>query len=503
MRHAMTTNKHTDTMIRLLILFLLPTFLFGQLDTANLLDQRVEKIISDWQVPGCAVGIIKNGKLVYAKGFGYRDLENKLPVTPNTLFPIASNSKLFTSTAIGMVVNDNKLDYDRPIKSIVPEIQFSNQNLDNNITLRDMLCHRTGISGNDAIWYGSNFSRPDLFTRIKYLEPVAELRVGFMYTNYMYIALGEIIKIRTGKTWEEYLTENIFKPLSMTNTVFSIEDIEKTNDFAKPYKTDFINKDKKAIGYYRQTQASGPANGINSNIIDLSKWVICQLSKGKYNNTNVIPSSVIQESMKPLNISTNSIRDKELSYELYGMGRTMTTYKNHLMSQHGGSINGFRSQITLFPDDSIGVIILTNSADHKITSYLQLEIADVILKLNKTEWHERVLERTKKQFENQIASNSSNPKKESIKPSKTLINYTGLYEHPAYGKIEITLKAQKLNFSFKTFNESIMQISNDKYETSFNDQLGSYTITFNTNDNNIIDKLTLEFEGVVETFVKK
>ena len=173
------------------------------------------------------------------------------------------------------------------------------------------------------------------------------------------------------------------------------------------------------------------------------------------------------------------------------------------MSQHGGSINGFRSQITLFPDDSIGVIILTNSADHKITSYLQLEIADVILKLNKTEWHERVLERTKKQFENQIASNSSNPKKESIKPSKTLINYTGLYEHSAYGKIEITLKAQKLNFSFKTFNESIMQISNDKYETSFNDQLGSYTITFNTNDKNIIDKLTLEFEGVVETFVKK
>ena len=118
------------------------------------------------------------------------------------------------------------------------------------------------------------FSRPDLFARIKYLEPVAELRVGFVYTNYMYIALGEIIKIRTGKTWEEYLTENIFKPLSMTNTVFSIEELEKTNDFAKPYKTDFINKDKKVIGYYRQTQASGPANGINSNIIDLSKLSI-------------------------------------------------------------------------------------------------------------------------------------------------------------------------------------------------------------------------------------
>jgi CubicO group peptidase (beta-lactamase class C family) len=490
-------------MSRLFILFLLPTFLFGQVDTANLLDKRIEKIISDWQVPGCAIGLVKNGKLIYAKGFGFRDIENKLPVTPKTLFPIASNSKLFTATAIGMLVNENKLDYDKSIKSIVPEIEFSNQNLNENITLRDMLCHRTGITGNDAIWYGSNFSRPELFTRIKYLEPVADLRVGFMYTNYMYIALGEIIKIKTGKTWEEYLTENIFKPLSMTSTVFSIEAIEKTNDFAKPYKTNFIDKNKKAIGYYRQTQASGPANGINSNIIDLSNWVICQLSKGTYNNAKVIPSSLIQETMKPLNISSNSIRDKELSYELYGMGRTMTTYKNHLMTQHGGSINGFRSQITLFPDDSLGVIILTNSADHKITSYLQLEIADVILGLNKTDWHERVFERTKKQFENQIASNSISPKNENIKQSKTLVNYTGTYEHPAYGIIQITLKDKKLHFFFKTFNEPITQISLDKFETSFNDQLGSYTITFNTNTKSIIDNLTLEFEGVVETFVKK
>lgn len=496
-------NNQTESMSRLLILLLLPTFLFGQIDTFSVIDQRVEKIISDWQVPGCAVGIIKSGKLIYAKGFGYRDLENKLPVTPKTLFPIASNSKLFTSTAIGMVVNDNKLEYDKPIKSIVPEIEFKNQNLNSNITLRDMLCHRTGISGNDAIWYGSNFSRSEVFARIKYLEPVAELRDGFVYSNFMYIAVGEIIKIKTGKTWEEYLTENIFKPLSMFSTVFSIEEIEKTSDFAKPYKTDFIQKTKKTIGYYRQTQASRPANGINSNVIDLSHWVICQLSKGKYNNFEVIPSSVIQETMKPLNISSNSIRDKELSYVLYGMGRTMTTYKNHFMTEHGGAINGFRSQITLFPDDSLGIIILTNSADHKIANYLQLEIADVFLGLNKTQWHERVFERTKKQYENQISSNLNNQKKENIKLSKTLINYIGKYEHPGYGIIEIKLIDKKLNFTYKLFNESITQISLDKFETSFNDQLGSYTITFNTNTQSIIDNLTLEFEGVVETFVKK
>ncbi len=490
-------------MTRILILLLLPTFIFGQVDTVRLLDNRIEKIISDWEVPGCAVGVIKNGKLIFAKGFGFRDVENKLPVTPNTIFPIASNSKLFTSTAIGMIVNEGNLEYDKPINSLVPEMEFKTQNLNSNVTLRDMLCHRTGISGNDAIWYGSSFSRAEVFERTKYLNPVLGLKESFLYSNSMYIALGEIIKIRTGKTWEEYLFKNIFTPLSMINTFFSIEEIEKTSDFAKPYKTDFIQRTKMPIDYYRQTQASRPANGINSNLIDLSHWVICQLSSGSFNKKEVIPACIIQETMKPLTISSNSIRDKELSFVLYGMGRTVTTYKNHLMSEHGGAINGFRSQVTLFPDDSLGVIILTNSADHKVASFLQLEIADIFLGLNKTQWHERVLERTKKQFEKQVASNGSSAKKEGINPSKPLTNYIGTYEHPAYGKIEIELVDQKLNFSYKMFKESIKKIDTEKFETSSNEQLGIYTIIFNRNTQSNINSLTLEFEGIEETFVKK
>ena len=490
-------------MIKILILFLIPTFFFGQLDTTNVLDIRIEKIMSDWQVPGCAIGIVKNGKLLYAKGFGYRDVENKLLVTPNTLFPIASNSKLFTSIAIGMVVNEGKLDFDKPIKSIVPEIEFQNQDLNNNITLRDMLCHRTGISGSDAMWYGSSFTRADVFSRIKYLPPVTGLRESFVYSNSMYIAIGEILKIKTGKSWEEYIVEKIFKPLSMTSSNFSIEDIEKSSDFAKPYKSDFIQKTKTPISYYRQTKASRPANGINSNIFDLSHWVICQLSKGVYNNMEVIPNVVIQETMKPLTISSNSIKDKELSYVLYGMGRTMTTYKNHLITEHGGAINGFRSQITLFPEDSLGIIILTNSADHKIASYLQFEIADIFLNLKKTQWHERVFERTKKQFKNQNVSNTTNTIKENIKLSNSLNNYVGAFEHPAYGVIEIKEISEKLFFTYKLFNEAIIHIGFNKFETSNHEQLGTYTITFKTNSLKNIDSVVLDFEGISETFIRK
>ncbi|MES2512511.1 MAG: serine hydrolase domain-containing protein [Bacteroidota bacterium] len=385
----------------LLVLLFLSSFLCGQTDTLSLIDKRVEKILAEWQVPGCAIGIVKNGKLIYAKGFGYRDIEKKLSVTPKTLFPIASNSKLFTATAIGMIVNENKLDYDKPIRSIIPEIEFNTPTLNDEVTLRDMLCHRTGLSGNDEIWYGSNLTRIEVFAKIKSHESVATIRTKFIYSNVMYIALGEIIKLKTNKTWEEYVREKILQPLDMNNTVFTIEELEKTSDHAKPYKTDFRKKTTNPIEFYRETKASAPANGINSNIIDLSHWVICQLSKGIFNQKEIIPNSVIQETLKPLTISSATIKDKELSFELYGMGRTLRTYKNHVMSEHGGAINGFRSQITIFPDDSLGIIILTNSADHKITTFLQLEIADVILGIEKTQWHERILDRRRKEVEYQ------------------------------------------------------------------------------------------------------
>ena len=491
-------------MRNLLIALLLPALFYGQIDTINLIDKRVEKILTEWQVPGCAVGIIKNGKLIYAKGFGYRDLENKLVVTPNTLFPIASNSKLFTSTAIGMIVNEGKLEYDKPVKSFIPEIEFNTPTLNSEITLRDMLCHRTGLSGSDAIWYGSNFTRTEVFARIKYLESVVSIRTEFIYSNYMYLAAGEIIKLKTSKTWEDYIKEKILTPLNMNHTVFSIEELEKTTDYAKPYKTDFIKRKTTPLDFYKQTKASAPANGINSNIIDLSHWVICQLSEGKFNQKEIIPNSVIKETMKPLTISSNSIKDKELSYELYGMGRTLRTYKNHFMSEHGGAINGFRSQITLFPNDSVGIIILTNSADHKITSFLQLEIADVILGLEKTQWHERILERRKKQLENQNNNLSSSDvqTKNSVNAIANIDNYIGTYEHPAYGKIEIIAQKNELLFKFKLFNDALIQINQNQFETPYHEQLGNYNITFNKSTKEKIESLELEFEGVKATFNK-
>src|SRR5260221_1134730 len=262
------------------------------------IDVTINKILKDWNVPGCGVGIIVKDKLVFAKGYGYRNLENKLPVTPNTLFQIASNTKLFTATAIGFLVEDGKLDWDKPIKKYVPQIQFYNDELNTNVTIRDMLSHRTGISRHDNIWYKSDFTRQELFDRLKYLEPSIPLRQGYLYNNLMYAASGQIVEYLSGQTWEEFIRTKIFTPLNMSHSMFVVEDMQKQTDFMTPY---YEKRDTTILlpyPFYTKQQGFGPAGSIISNVNDMLYYVIAQMNGGKFNNKQVISYNVIKETMQ-------------------------------------------------------------------------------------------------------------------------------------------------------------------------------------------------------------
>jgi CubicO group peptidase (beta-lactamase class C family) len=198
-------------------------------------DACMEKLLKDWNAPGAAVGVVVDDKLVFAKGYGYRDYEKKLPFTPTTLCPIGSNTKLFTIVAAGMLVNEGKLTWDKPIRDAVPAVRFHNDALNNTVTLRDMLAHRTGITRHDMIWYKSDITRKELFGRLKYLEPKETPRQMFLYNNMMYAAAGYIIELQTGKTWEEFVRERILQPLNMSSTVYAIADMVKQADCGVPF----------------------------------------------------------------------------------------------------------------------------------------------------------------------------------------------------------------------------------------------------------------------------
>src|SRR5256714_6926837 len=262
-------------------------------------DAFMEKTLKDWNAPGIGVGIVIGDKLVFAKGYGFRDYEKKLPVTPQTMFTIASNTKLFTAVSAGMLVEEGKLTWDQPIKESVPTIEFYNSYLNNTITLRDMLAHRTGITRHDSIWYKSDYSTKELFERLKYLDPKESPRQIFLYNNMMYAGVGYTIQLESGKPWAQFVRENIFQPLGMTHTVFSIADMLKQTDYGVPFTERRDSFELYKIPYYEDTDGLAAAGAIISNIDDMSHWLIALMNNGQYNGKQVLPAKALQATLEP------------------------------------------------------------------------------------------------------------------------------------------------------------------------------------------------------------
>lgn len=501
---------------QLILIFLLISFsnrIHGQ--TYNLdkslkgFDKYIEQVMKDWNSPGIAVGIIIKDKLVYSKGFGYRDLENKLPVTSKTLFPIASNTKLFTAVAMGMLVEEGKLAWDKPLSNYVPQIKFYNQELYNNITLRDMLAHRTGISRHDFIWYKSDFSRKELFDRLIYLEPSQPIRQSSLYNNLMYAASGYSLELIKGKTWENFIQENFFNPLVMNSSLFTIEDMEMKSDFAFPYyeerETDKLIKRP----YYREMHGLGPAGGIISNIEDMSKWVITLMNQGNYKGENVISSDILKETLQPAiafpNIALETKRYDEILNSVYGMGRWITAYKGHYLTRHGGAIGGFYSQVSMMPYDSIGVLVFVNGAHNRsLVKFISYNIYDRLLGLEQTDFNGRSLKNRidGKKAGREARKNVGSDKIANTKPSHQITDYQGEYEDPAYGILNIVLDGENLKFDFHNIVLPLKHYHYDRFDTPDDQLYGKYSVNFSTNPQGDVHQATISLDEYEVSFTK-
>src|SRR2546426_2378805 len=303
-------------------------------------DSYMEQVLKDWNTPGIGVGIVINDKLVFAKGYGYRDYEKKLPFTPTTLCQIASNSKLFTAVAAGMLVEEGKLSWDKPVRESVPTMQFYNDQLNDNVTLRDMLSHRTGVTRHDSIWFKSDFKRKELFEKLKYLEPQQPMRETFLYNNLMFSAAGYVIELKSGKTWEQFVRERIFEPLNMGATTYSISEMVKYPDHGVPFREKRDTFELYKIPYYEDTEGVAPAGAIISNIEDVSHWLIALMNNGKYNGKQALPPNVLKATMQPAIGLPNTLGEAlgywELLNPAYGMGRQTASYRGRLLTFHGG-----------------------------------------------------------------------------------------------------------------------------------------------------------------------
>jgi CubicO group peptidase (beta-lactamase class C family) len=473
-------------------------------------DAYMEKVLKDWNAPAVAVGIVVGDKLVFAKGYGYRDYEKKLPFTPTTLCPIASNSKLFTAVSAGLLVDEGKLTWDKPVRDSVPAIRFYNDALNNAITLRDMLSHRTGMSRHDLIWYKSDFTRKELFERLKYMEPSAPLRQTFLYNNMMYAASGYLVELQSGKTWEEFVRERIFKPLEMNNTVYTIADMLKQPDYGVPFTEKRDTTEIYKIPYYEDTAGMAPAGAIISNIQDMSHWLIALMNDGKYSGKQILPPNVLKATLEPAVAQPNTLGESRGYWELmnsaYGMGRSTVSYRGHLLTLHGGDLDGFHSQISFMPIERIGVIVFV-IGDHCASLYntVSYDLYERLLGLNQTPWSDRLLTiRLKgKQAGKEARAKAGAERVLNTKPSHALTDYVGDYEHPAYGVLKIGLKEGQLQFDFHKIQFPLTQFHYDRFDTPDDERYGKWSVNFGTNPQGDIDKALMSLDEAEAVFTRK
>ena len=473
----------------------------------NGFDKNVEQMLKEWNVPGCGIAVVVKDKLVFAKGYGLRDVEKKLPITPNTLFPIASNTKLFTATAVGLLVEDGKLDWDKPVKAYVPQIQFYNDDLTANITIRDMLSHRTGMSRHDNIWFNSDFSRQQLFDRLKYLEPSLPLRQGYLYNNMMYAAAGHIVEQLSGQSWEEYIRTKFFVPLGMSRTIFSAEDMQKQPDFLTAYYEKRDTTTLAPFPFYTRQQGVGPAGSIISNLNDLSHWLIMQMHGGKYNNKVVVPNAVIRATMQPAALAA-TVPDKyfEEINAMYGMARYTSSYKGHYRTQHGGSIGGIYSQVSFMPNDSVGVIVFMNGVHARpMLEVLVNTVYDRVLSLNATPWNERNLKnyRLNKATARAARRKPATDRVLGTQPSHPLADYVGQYEDPAYGVLQISQDGDKLRFAFNHMSLPLEHYHYDRFTSADDEIFGQSSFTFSSDAQGNIQQAKTSMDEKEVVFTKK
>ena len=404
------------------------------------LDEFVEMRMKEWNVPGIAIAVVRDSQVVLTKGYGWANVEEKQRVDAGTLFAIGSSSKAFTATGVMQLVDEDKVDLDEPVITYVPDFKLYNDELTKNLTVRDLLCHRSGLPRHDVAWYGSGSTREELIAKMAYLEPNAQLRETWQYQNFMFMAAGYLIEQVTGQSWEAYTQKHLFDPLQMSNSNFSVIDLQKTANRAWPYQEE---EGEVKVMEYRNIDAIGPAGSINSNATEMANWLILQLNEGRFQGKQVISGTSLHETHKPQMVMPGDMTTDEIFYSSYGLGWMITSYRGHLRVEHGGNIDGFSASVCVMPRDGIGIVVLTNMNGTALTGVIRNYIVDKMLDLEVHDWNTELLEQRNKAREASLLATEEEEDLARVNgtaPSHAPADYVGLYRHPGYGQIEVRQK---------------------------------------------------------------
>lgn len=467
------------------------------------LDAYIESAMKTWQVPGLGFAVVRNDSVIYARGYGVREVGRPDRVDEHTIFAIGSASKAFTSAAVSMLVDEKKVSLDANPSLYLPGFQLWDPYATRELTVRDLLSHRSGLARGELAWYGSGFDRDEIVRRVRFLQPSWSFRSQFGYQNIMYITAGQVVARVSGKSWDDFIQQRIFTPLGMTSSSTSVKAIRGQTNVASPHAT--VNDTVRAVPW-RDIDNAGPAGSINSNAVDMAQWVRLQLGRGTYAGKTLISAKSVDEMHQAQTVirtdSAARAANPDTHLQAYGLGWFLEDYRGRMVVHHGGNVDGFTALVGMMPESRLGVVILTSQNgsglpqailhrvfDHQLGGLLKDWSADAFKRLEAA--RARAREAQKKADAMRLAD---------TKPSLPLAAYAGTYADSLYGDVVIREEGGKLHLTFgPNWQSDLEHYHLDSFRARFDTPvLPPVPVLFRIGGSGKVESVVLDMAGTAE-----
>jgi CubicO group peptidase (beta-lactamase class C family) len=479
---------------------------------ADSLNRYIQQGLQDWAVPGLSLVIVKDGNVVVSKGFGVRNIKSKEPVDDATLFMIASNTKLFTGTALALLEARGKLSLNDKITKYFPDFRLYDSTATQLVTIRDLLTHRIGTKTfqGDFTFWNTVLARSEIMQRMRLLKPAGQFRQDYGYCNSCFLTAGEVIPKVTGRQWEDFVQDSLIAPLEMGNTYALSTGIAGRQNVATPYTTSYTNTLQPVP--YDNWNNLAPAASIVSNVKDLGNWLKMQLDSGRFNGKQVLPFSVLLRT-RDMQISTGSRKPGlfPMHFRGYGLGLFMADYNGRAVYWHTGGAGGMVSNVCFVPEERLGIAILTNNDNQNFFEALRYQILDAYLGMPYVNRSLQQLPGFQKEMQAQVKQIADwKARVKGNRPELAIPAYTGIYENNLYGSIKITATNQQLKIQFSAkpdLSATLDYMDNGEWLLRYdNIEYGIFAVRFEISGNTVKSVTTKQNEFVEYdpyTFVKK
>lgn len=467
------------------------------------LDAHVRRWMKSWKVPGLVVGVVERGRPIHVQAYGLRDIRRRLPVTEDTLLGIASCTKAFTATAAAILVDEGLLDWDRPVREVLPTFRLADPVATERTTVRDLLTHRTGLPRHDIVWVTSAATRQELMGRLRHLEPNKDFRSLYQYNNLMYMAAGAVIEHASGMTWEAFVRERILQPLGMTASGFWADDFPRGEPVAQAYEP--IRGRCRACtirpGSQNRPYPIAPAGAIVTNVGDLCRWVRFQMDRGRVGRRRIVSERALKELHTPHVVVPSATVDDEVINPSYGMGWNIQAYRGRRHISHGGAFGGYGANVSFMPGESLGVVVMANLLS-PLVQVVPRSIYDRLLGLSEVPWNARFKRLVRKEQAEARKARPGRDRKRGTRPSHPLADYVGEYRHPGYGGVSLSLDRRRLTLRYNALTPfRLRHYHYDVFELIRGGQRSGLKASFTADGSGRIASVAIPFEPTVTDIV--